>query len=482
MSLNMASHGFVMGYAAVLLPQLRRDGSVIRIDEVSGSWIASTPAIFQILGNFIVPTVMNIMGRRRANLISILLMIICWLIISRAGNFATLIICRAIQGISLGFSASLGPVLIGEYTSPKNRGSFITTTSVAMAIGVLTIHTLGSYLSWQMSALIISIIAFLNLIIVIYSPESPTWLAEKGKYSESRNVFLWLRGSGEEEELNKMIDAAIIIKDIKSSTVIPETVGGKIKKYFSNLSAALTKKEFYKPIFIMINVYNMGVWSAVALLTAYIIDVIHNVVGSDINVPLIAISLGIQRIVSNLLAVYLYKKCKRKTLMYLACGMNAVILFVTGAYVYAKSNNYLPYDHPIIGIILLHLHMISGAIGSVPFPFIIAGEIFPTQYKSLAGGISVVIFSSTFSVMIKTVPTMINTFGFDGSYIIYGVMVTYFLIISGIFLPETKDRTLQDIEDEFRGKPLSAEEMRSVQSLTAWKQHKTARRCSSPLI
>ncbi|XP_060805287.1 facilitated trehalose transporter Tret1 [Amyelois transitella] len=481
-SLNMASHGFVMGFAAVLLPQLRKPDSIIPIDQVTGSWIVSTPAISQVLGNFIVPSLMNVLGRRRANLISILVMIICWLTISVADNFITIIICRAIQGVSLGISASLSPILIGEYTSPKNRGSFITTLSVAMSIGVLTIHTLGSYSTWQITALVVAIIAFVDFLMVIYSPESPIWLADKGRYSECRSVFMWLRGSGEEDELNKMIEAAIIINNIKAASVAPKTITGKVKKSLSSFSEALTKREFYKPIFIMINVYNIGIWSAVALLTTYIIDVIHYVVGTEVDVPVIVISLGIQRIVSNLVAVYLYKTFKRKTLLYVLCGLNALTLFATGIYVYAKLHNLLPFDHPSIGVILIHLHMFSGATGCVPFPFIIAGEIFPTQYKSLAGGISVVIFSCIFSVMIKSVPSMFITFGLHGSYFIYGVIVTYFLIVSGIFLPETKDRTLQDIEDEFRGKPIDPEELKSMQSLTTWQKHKMDRRCSSPLI
>ncbi|KAL4712462.1 hypothetical protein ACJJTC_007478 [Scirpophaga incertulas] len=113
----------------------------------------------------------------------------------------------------------------------------------------------------------------------------------------------------------------------------------------------------------------------------------------------------------------------------------------------------LPYDHPAIGLMLIHIHMFSIATGTVPLPYIIAGEY--SHWNTVAWLEASAYFSS---------------------------VVGYCLTVAGIFLPETKDRTLQDIEDEFRGRPLSPEELKSVQSLTSLKLYNRDRRCSSPVI
>lgn len=379
-------------------------------------------------------------------------------------------------------SASLGPVLIGEYTSPKNRGAFLTTISLTIATGVLCVHTMGSYLTWQVTALVCGCIAFVDLLIVIYSPETPSFLADHGKYEDSRRIFRWLRDEEEEEELHKMIEAAIVVREGKVDANISESVSQKFRRNMAYFSVTIKKKEFYKPIFIMMHIYILGQWAGANILAAYTMDIFTHVIGKDINIPLLIITLDAQRIFSNTCAVFVIKKINRRTMLFATVGLNIVAFLSTAAYTYAKGHNMLPYDHPMIGIALIHIHMFTIATGTVPLPFIIAGELFPLEYRSLAGGISVLFLSSNLFITVKTVPFFFNTLGIHGAYVIYSIVVGYCLLIAFFFLPETKDRTLQDIENEFRGRPLTIEELKSTQSLTSLKHFNKDRRCSSPVV
>ncbi|XP_050357131.1 facilitated trehalose transporter Tret1-like [Nymphalis io] len=481
-SLNMATHGLVMGFAAILLPQLRLPGSLIPIDDVSGSWIASILGFALVAGNFIVPTIMAKYGRRTANLASIAPMIIGWFCIITASNITALLIARFLQGVAMGMSASLGPVLIGEYTSPKSRGAFLTFISLSIATGVLFVHTLGSFFSWQVTALIIAFVVFSDLLIVIYSPESPSWLADQGRYDECRKVFRWLRGHSEDDELEKMIEASKVIREAKAEMEISQSFSKNFKRNIAYVNTTIRKKEFYKPIFIMIHIYTLGQWAGANILAAYTIDIFNHVIGTEANISLMVITLDIQRIISNTFAVYVIKKVKRRTMLFATVGINIFAFLATAAYTYLKSQNMLPFDHPAIGIALIHIHMFSIATGTVPLPFIIAGEVFPLEYRSLAGGLSVLFLSTNLFITVKTVPYLFKNVGIHGAYILYAIVVGYCTVIAWWFLPETKDRTLQEIEDEFRGKPLSPEELKSTQSLTSFKHFNTDRRCSSPVI
>ncbi|XP_026317055.1 solute carrier family 2, facilitated glucose transporter member 8-like [Hyposmocoma kahamanoa] len=480
--LNMAGHGIVIGFAAILLPQLKKPGSLIPIDDSSGSWIASIPGFALVAGNFIVSTIMAKCGRRTANLISIIPMLVGWFCILTANSIPLLLVARFLQGLSMGISCSLGPVLIGEYTSPRNRGAFLTMISLSIATGVLIVHTMGSYLSWQTTALVCAFIAFIDLIIVIYSPESPSFLADQGRYEECKTIFRWLRGDNEEEELQRMIEAAIIVREAKLEVNIDQSIGKKIRNGVSYFRAAIKKKEFYKPILIMIHIYTLGQWAGATILASYTIDIFHNVIGPDVNVALMIITLDTQRIISNACAVFVIRKVKRRTMLFVTVGINLFAFLATAAYTYAKTHGMLPFDHPLIGLALIHVHMFSIATGTVPLPFIIAGELFPLEYRSLAGGISVLFLSTNLFIIVKTVLFLFNTVGVHGAYCIYAGIVTYCLFIAWKFLPETKDRTLQDIEDEFRGRPLSPEELQSMESLTSWKLKSRDRRCSSLVI
>ncbi|CAH0764710.1 unnamed protein product [Diatraea saccharalis] len=471
-----------MGFSAILLPQLRLPDSLIPIDDSSGSWIASILGFALVAGNFIAPTIMANYGRRTANLASITPMIVGWVCVLTANNIATLLVARFLQGVSMGMSATLGPVLIGEYTSPKNRGAFLTVISLTIATGVLIVHTLGSYLSWQWTAMVCCFIAFIDLIIVIYSPESPSWLADQGRYDKSKEVFRWLRGDGEEAELKEMIEASSIVNESKIEANVSQSIAKKCKANVTYFLSTIKKREFYKPIFIMVHIYTLGQWAGANILASYTRDVFENVIGTEANIALMIITLDTQRIISNTVAVYVIKKVKRRTMLFATVGINIFAFLSTAAYVYCKTHSILPFDHPFIGILLIHIHMFSIATGTVPLPFIIAGELFPLEYRSLAGGISVLFLSTNLFITVKTLPLLLSTTGLPGAYLLYAIVVGYCLIVAGIFLPETKDRTLQDIEDEFRGRPLSPEELKSVQSLTSLKLYNTDRRCSAPVI
>ena len=382
----------------------------------------------------------------------------------------------------MGMSASLGPVLIGEYTSPNNRGAFLTSISLSIATGVLFVHTLGSYYTWQVTALVVAFVAFSDLIIVIFSPESPSWLADQGRYDECKKVFRWLRGDTEDEELEKMIEASKIVREAKTEANVTESFSKKVKSNLAYIRTTVQKKEFYKPIFIMIHIYTLGQWAGANILASYTIDIFTHVIGSDANISLMIITLDIQRIISNTSAVFVIKKIKRRTMLFATVGINLFAFLATAAYSYCRVHNLLPFDHPAIGIALIHIHMFSIATGTVPLPFIIAGELFPLEYRSLAGGLSVLFLSSNLFITVKTVPFLFNNVGIHGAYVLYAGVVGYCLIVTWWLLPETKDRTLQEIEEEFRGRPLSPEELKSTLSLTSVMHFNRDRRCSSPVV
>lgn len=382
----------------------------------------------------------------------------------------------------MGITSSLGPILIGEYTSPVNRGAFLTTISLSVATGVLFAHSVGSFLMWQYTAIAILCIVFIDLIIVLYSPESPSWLADQGRYEDCRKVFRWLRGDVEDDDLERMIEASVIVKEAKKEVDISESFIRKSKRNIAYFNMTITKREFYKPIFIMVHLYTLGQWAGANILATYTGDVFHNVIGKDVNLALLIITLDIQRIISNSCAVVVIKKIKRRTMLFLTVGINITAMIFTAAYTYFKAHGKLPFDHPFIGIFLIHLHMFTIATGTVPLPFIIAGELFPLEYRSLAGGLSVLFLSGNLFITVKTFPVLITSIGLYGSYCLYAVVVAYCLLVLYFFLPETKDRTLQDIEDEFRGRPLSPEELKSMQSLHSMKLYTADRRCSAPVL
>lgn len=381
---------------------------------------------------------------------SIVPMVLGWVCIAMAESIDILIFARVLQGLAMGIGGSLGPILIGEYTSPRSRGAFLTTISLSISISVFTVHTLGSYLSWQTTALVCAFISIVDLGIVVFSPESPVWLADQGRYGESKIVFRWLRGYNEDDELFKMIEDRKHVAQFKENFNV--SLWRKVKRSIVYFKAAIKKKEFYKPIFIMLHVYALGQWSGATILVSYTVDIFENVVG-NIDFALMLMILDIQRIISNVCAVFIIRRLRRRTLLFITGGITLTGFVLTTLYTYLKSKKLLFFDHPSIGVLLIHVLMFSVATGSLPLSFIFAGELFPLQYRSLAGGISVVFYSICLFLALKTFSFLITSLAIYGAFCVYFLLVLYCLTVLWFTLPETKDRTLQDIEEEFRGKP-----------------------------
>lgn len=388
---------------------------------------------------------------------------------------------RVLHGISIGMLSPLRSVLIGEYASPKNRGALLTTVSLTQSFGIFFVHLVGSFLSWQQTALVCVFFSFASLVMTIYSPESPSWLVSKGKYDEGRKVFRWLRGEGEEDELDEMIK----VRERFEEARINMKNTNRLNR-FESMSATIQKKEFYKPIILMIHAYVMVQFSGGTTMAAYSTTIIGLIMGPEANAHFWMIFLDTQRLITNSIAVFVINKIKRRTMMFITGSLCVFSQMAIAAYTYARSYGYLEYDAIWIPALLINLQFFTVATGMLPLPNVIGGEVFPFEYRSIGGSISLATMSASFFLVLKTFVSLVDNIGIYGTYTVYSALLTYCLVVIWFMLPETKGKTLQQIEDEFRGRPLTFVELQSKISLQACPvelyKRKMSRKDSTPLL
>lgn len=348
----------------------------------------------------------------------------------------------------------LGSVLVGEYTSPKNRGAFLMSVSWAQAFGIFFVHLVGSLISWKRTAIICLSFSIASLLMTLYSPESPSWLASKGKYDECKKVFRWLRGDEENDELEKMIQTKLVTEHVKKQIT------------FNGVMEVIKKREFIIPIVLMIHANAMMQFAGGTTMAAYSTTIIRLIMGPEASAHFWMVALDAQRLLSNTVAVYIIDKMKRRTMMFLTGGLCVVSHVAIAGYVYLKVNNLLHYDAVWIPAVLINLQFFSVATGMVPLPNVIAGEVFPLEYKGLGGSISVVSIAAFIFVTLKTFPGLIGSIHLEGTYLVYAAVLTYNLIVIWYLLPETKGKTLQEIEDEFKTKKGKRKDIENVLETT----------------
>lgn len=384
------------------------------------------------------------------------------------------------QGVSSGLLTILRSVLIGEYTSPRNRGAFLTTISLAQAFGIFFVHLVGSFLSWQMTALICAFFAFISFVMTMFTPESPSWLVAQGRYDDCRRVFVWLRGDMENEELEEMIHAHLILEKEKS-----QQRSAKISRFESMLET-VKRKEFYKPVILMLHANVLMQFSGGTTMAAYSTVILGLLMGPGANAHFWMVFLDTQRIISNSIAVYVINRVKRRTIMFSTGTLCVAAHLAIAAYVYARQTGALVYDSIWLPALLVNIHFFTVAVGMVPMPNVIAGEVFPLEYRGVCGTISLTTSNAFMFVALKTFPQLVDATGLQGTYLLYAVLISYILLVVWVMLPETKGKTLQQIEDEFRGRPLRPEEAEVKRSLRmdpveAYRSKLSLRRVSSVL-
>nr|XP_004926087.2 monosaccharide-sensing protein 3 isoform X1 [Bombyx mori] len=446
---NMMSYGMCIGFNASLFSELKKTGE-IPLDRDSESWLASLIGITTLIGALLTSFIIDSIGRRPAVITSSVLMVSGWISFSLASSLSILLVAKIFQGMSIGLGTTMGGVLIAEYSSPKYRGSFTATIQTAMLSGSLIAHSFGLFYNWHQISTILVFFALLGLLIAVFSPESPSFLATKGRYDDCRKVFRWLRGPNEEDELENMINTDMVVKETKKGRR-KKTTSKIIQKKLTYVITSFKKREFHIPVFIVIHLNAVNQFCGSLIHDIYAFDIHKALYGTDIYMFKVIASLDIQRILSTVLTVYLTSRVRRRPLLFTLVGLNILAYICEAGYIYARRHSILPFDHMAIGVFLHHFHYFTNGAGSMSLPTIISCELFPTADKGFCGLICSMVFSMFMFANIKSAPYLFALVGVEGTFCAYALLLLYCQVMLFYILPETKDKTLQEIEDKIRG-------------------------------
>ncbi|XP_045456641.1 facilitated trehalose transporter Tret1-like [Melitaea cinxia] len=441
--LNMLGQGMVLSFPTVLLPALSLPDSEIKADIYVASWLASVIGIAGIPGFLMSSFLMDIYGRKLAHGVVLIPGILGWLLIYFAKNITVLIIGRSLCGFAASATVCLGAVVIGEYTSPGNRGMFLNLKTTAVCVGNMVVHIFGHFYSYKIVALIALIPLFLSLIIILTWPESPAWLASRKRFDESEKAFYWLRGKSVKStrELEEMIRAQKERNEYPSAKSMP----AKFLDFFRKF----TKRDFIKPVMIIF-------FSAVLLescgrhiFPAYALQIIGEVTESKSQS--FYFTLGIDSIISisAMFSSALVKIMKRRRLLFGSGFAAVIVLFSVCLYLYLSANGYIAKDKSWIAIALFSLYFILSNLGCTPIPLALLGEIFPLAHRGAGSAVAGVFLSLAVMAGMQVTPFLLVSLKVYGTFAVFGLVMGVALIALYFILPETKDRTLQEIEDYF---------------------------------
>ncbi|CAH1155581.1 unnamed protein product [Phaedon cochleariae] len=434
-TLSIITSGMHYGWPSPSLPRLLDTNSTLPLTDSEGSWVAVTPLIGAVLGSIIVAVIVDILGRKKTILLSSFPYFAAWIMVAYARSILLLYTARFIAGVADGWVFTAVPMYIGEIADPKIRGRLGTSISVSWIFGILLINILGSYLSIAVTGLICSILPILSLLTFVWMPESPYFLLMKENQEGAQRSLQTFRGVTDvETELNRISNA------VKSQMLN----SGKFLDLF-------TVKSNRKAVFIMLMVRAAQQLSGTTAITFYT-QPIFNEAGSNISPAIASIVYFAVQLLLAMFCSGIVDKAGRRPLMIISITGSAVLLFVEGIYFYLVTCTEVDMEpFSLIPVIALIGFVIVFSLGMQTIPLLMLGELFPANVKAFAlcladiyfAGIAIIV-SKFFQIMKDSFGMYVPFFGFSGFCVIG-------LICIVIFVPETKGKTLEEIQMYFKG-------------------------------
>ncbi|KAL1517468.1 hypothetical protein ABEB36_001231 [Hypothenemus hampei] len=423
------------GWTSPSLPILMSGNYTFTISSEDGSWLVVAPLLGAILGAVITGIIVDIFGRKKLIIFSSIPFIFSWLFIAWASSSSVMFVARFIAGMTDGLSFTAVPMYLGEIASPKIRGLIASVCPVCIIFGLLMINILGTYLSITTTAYVGTVVPLLLLVTFIWMPESPYFYLMKGRNEEAMKSLQILRGKEDVAgELTRITEAV--------------TEQSKNKGTFWDL---LKIKGNRRAVFIAFGLRGVQQLSGTTAIIFYCKKIFQE--SSDFISPSLAtiIYFTLQLVLSALSSMVVDFSGRRPLLITSITG-TALTLFLNAAYLYIK--NCTPLDVSSINflpLVALLGFVITFSIGLQTIPLLIMGEVFPTNVKAFALCSADIFYSIIVTIISKMFHWFNDEFGMHVSFLVFGVCCVFGLIFIVFFVPETKGKTLEDIQAELNG-------------------------------
>ncbi|KAF7988599.1 hypothetical protein HCN44_001172 [Aphidius gifuensis] len=438
--LGIVSSSIFFGWSSPVLPLYELKDSPFHLNADEGAWIASLFPMGCALGP-ITYLLFSHAGRKTLLMSAAIPWISGWMIIAFAAAPWELYLSRFVSGIGTGIAFSVTPMYLGEISPAKIRGILLTIIMMASRLGILFAYVVFPFVKIQTSAMISMMIPVLFVMSFIWLPESPYHYMRRGNRDNAAKSLSKIRG--------KKIDINDELIKIESSVKSEMANSGSFKEI---LFIPGNRKSLQ--ICTMLGLFQQLSGSqAIMLYTEKIFDQAN----VDIEGKYLAIILGvIQVICTGLCAVVVDRHGRRPLLLFSTIGS----LLSTGSvaiYFNLKHENYNTSSIEWLPAFGCMMYVVFYSLGLAPLPTAMIGELFATNVKPL--GCAIVVFVANFTgflvgKMYQVVCDTIGTHFAFWTFTFFNIIAVFYIYIC---VPETKGKTLQEIQDDLHIKEIKNE-------------------------
>jgi len=413
------------------------------LDPAAVGWTASCALIGCVIGVMMAGEVSDRFGRRRALILAAVLFLASAIGTALPQTLTQFILFRIVGGVGVGIASMSSPMYIAEISPSRLRGRMVSINQLAIVSGMLAVYFVNYYIAgqgdqtwnvqtgWRWMFGSGSLPSMALLILLFFVPESPRWLCKQGRTNAAHAILQRIGGAeharSELEEIHASVgnerESILLLFQPGMRRVLAIGVGLAVLQQVTGINVFL----YYAPE-------------------------IFKKFGEGSNASLLqTVAVGAANLLFTFIAIGTVDRLVRKPLMMIGAVGMGVSLFAIG-----------------LGAYLQHIEswaliFILGYIGSFalslgPVVWVVLSEIFPTQIRGRAMSIATLCLWTANYIVSQTFPMMadnkflLDTFHGGFPFWVYGALCIVTLLFVILYVPETKGKSLEEIERMWKTK------------------------------
>jgi sugar porter (SP) family MFS transporter len=430
--------GLLFGYdTAVIAGAIGFLQTHFQLDATMKGWAAASALLGCVIGVSFAGLFSDRLGRKPTLVLSGLLFLVSAVGTALPNEFSLFVIFRMLGGIGVGVASMASPMYIAEIAPAGIRGRMVSVNQFAIVTGILIIYFVNYFISlggdeawnvatgWRWMFASGAIPSGIFLILLLFVPESPRWLMEKGQNAKAKDILAKVGGASYAENELRSIEASLS-QEVESLGQLFKT--GWRRVMFLGIALAILQQVTGINVFL------------------YYAPEIFKKLGSGSSAALLeTIVVGAFNLSFTIIAIRTVDRIGRKPLMIIGAAGMCVSLVAMGL-----AAQFQVVSLWVLLCILAYIACFALSVG--PVTWVILSEIYPTRIRGRALSVATFflwsanfVVSQTFPMMDEN-PALIAQFNHGFPFYVYAAFCVVLVLTVWKFFPETKGRSLEEIE------------------------------------
>jgi len=428
--------GFDTGVISGALPFLK---DYWRLSDGDLEWLTTAVLLGAVLGAISSGKLSDVLGRKKMIIINAVIFTVGALGCGYARSFNLLLVMRIVVGVAIGITSYVVPMYISEISPAAKRGALVTLNQLMITIGLLASYVADYGFSdntnpesWRWMFMVGLFPALILLAGMFFLPETPRWLISRNRLAEGRRIL-------QSVEDPKLVDS--IYNDLIKDNELATNGQSELREIF---------KPWLRPaLIITVGIFFFQQFSGVNTIIYYS-PILFKMAGITSNSASIipAIIIGTVNVLACVFSIIFLDRIGRRKLYIIGILGMIPSLAVAGICFLFKAE---------LGSSLIYLSVLSIVsfivfinISLSPLGWLLISEVFPVKVRGLGMSIGSLSHWGFNAIIAFTFLTLVSSIGVGGTFCLYALVCVGGLIWGYYYIPETKGKTLEQIEQHWR--------------------------------